>query len=97
MLLISKIRKNNIKKKSLPDGVSLAATPPVPRKKDGFSFQVHKSPIPLDRVTVVEIESKRAAGADQLNLLPSAQSRSRSAPPPLACPCLDGKGSRPSN
>ncbi|XP_022082507.1 uncharacterized protein LOC110974883 [Acanthaster planci] len=63
MLLISKIRKNNVKKKSLPDGVTIAATPPVPRKKDGFSFTVYRPPIPLDRVSVVEIESKRAAAS----------------------------------
>ncbi|XP_038061160.1 uncharacterized protein LOC119731932 isoform X2 [Patiria miniata] len=63
MLLISKIRKNNVKKKSLPDGMTISATPPVPRKKDGFSFIVYRPPIPLDRVSVIELESKRAAAS----------------------------------
>ncbi|XP_071810295.1 uncharacterized protein [Asterias amurensis] len=63
MLLISKIRKNTMKKKSIPDGMGTMATPPVPRKKDGFSFVVYKPPIPLDRVSVIEIESKRAAAS----------------------------------
>ncbi len=63
MLLISKIRKNTMKKRSIPDGMGIMATPPVPRKKDGFSFVVYRPPIPLDRVSVIEIESKRAAAS----------------------------------
>ena len=62
MLLISKIRKTTMKKKSIPDGMGMSSTPPVPRKKDGFSFVVHKPPIPLDRVSMVDVENKRTPG-----------------------------------
>ncbi|XP_071960719.1 pleckstrin homology domain-containing family G member 7-like isoform X2 [Antedon mediterranea] len=61
MFLMTKIKKDAKKKASHFERLSAQThTPPVPRRRDGMMFHVYKQPIPLDRLDVVEVNSRQA-------------------------------------
>ncbi|XP_072174279.1 uncharacterized protein [Diadema setosum] len=71
MLLITRRRRSNAKKRSLPDSpvTHSGHQPSVPRLKDGAAFVVYKPPVPLDRLEQIDIDGKQASANGLKNCL----------------------------
>ena len=62
MVLLTKQRKGQSKKKSSIPSENTAPATPVSRRKDAVVYIVQKPPLPLDRLDIMELDQKRATG-----------------------------------